>query len=173
MKSASVIAASLLASPTFASVPILTPNTFIVQHIVDLDIPPDQAFRAFGKLPQWWDPQHTYSGNASNLRLKLKAGGCFCENMPRRGSIEHMRVSLVQPGERLVLTGALGPLLFQGVAGVMDITFEKSRRGTLVVMHYRVAGFAYSNADKNAPLVDKVLAEQVRRYVAFAEGPNP
>ena len=32
------------------------------------------------------------------------------------------------------------------------------------MIDYRVAGFAYGNAEKNAPLVDKVLAEQARRY---------
>ena len=170
MKRILSIFALIAAVPASAGVPIVTPNTFIVQHIFELSVPPEQAFRAFGRLPRWWDPEHTYSGNASNLSFRLRAGGCLCERLRQRGSVEHLRVALVQPGDRLVLTGALGPLLFQGVAGVLDVQFGKSSRGTMVVMDYRVAGFAYGNAEKVAPLVDKVLGEQAKRYAAFAEG---
>ncbi|MEO5772533.1 MAG: hypothetical protein ABIQ32_00260 [Sphingomicrobium sp.] len=38
----------------------------------------------------------------------------------------------------------------------------------LMTLDYRVAGFAYSNAEKNAPRVDKVLAEQIKRFKAYA-----
>jgi uncharacterized protein YndB with AHSA1/START domain len=166
-----IIAGALLVASSAASADVanLTPSTFIVHHVVELDMPPSTAFSAFTKLPRWWDPEHTYTANASNLTLKLRAGGCLCERLPDRGSVEHLRVSLVQPGERLVLTGALGPLLFQGVAGVMDVQFQKTSRATLVTMDYRVAGFAYGNAEKLAPLVDKVLGEQMARYAAFAK----
>ena len=79
-----------------------------------------------------------------------------------------MRVQLVQPGKRLVMFGWLGPLMFQGIAGTMDVTFSQSYGGqTLVSIDYRVAGFAYNNAEKNAPLVDKVLAEQAARYADY------
>ena len=165
-----IVAAALLSGSTAASADVanLTANTFIVHHVVELDMAPGEAFAKFAKLPRWWNPEHTYSGSTSNLRLKLRAGGCLCERLPDGGSVEHMRVSLVQPGERLVLTGALGPLLFQGVAGVMDVQFQKTSHATLVTMDYRVAGFAYGNAEKIAPLVDKVLGEQMARYAAFA-----
>jgi hypothetical protein len=43
-----------------------------------------------------------------------------------------MRVSFVDPGKRLVLTGALGPLLNEAVTGVMDIRIEKNETGTRV-----------------------------------------
>jgi hypothetical protein len=58
--------------------------------------------------------------------------------------------------------------MFQGVAATMDVTFEQSASGrTSVSLAYRVAGFAFGNADKNAPFVDKVLAEQVKRYADY------
>ena len=167
-----VVAAALLAAPSAASADVgsLTPNTFIVHHVAQLDMAPAAAFEKFAQLPRWWNPEHSYSGSTSNLTLKLRAGGCLCERLQGGGSVEHMRVALVKPGERLVLTGALGPLLFQGVAGVMDVQFQKTSHATLVTLDYRVAGFAYGNAEKLAPLVDQVLGEQMARYAAFAKG---
>jgi hypothetical protein len=71
----------------------------------------------------------------------------------------------------VVLTGALGPLLFEAVNGVMDLTIEpRSDGGSTLTMTYRAAGFASGNGDKLAPLVDRVLAEQVAR---LARAANP
>jgi hypothetical protein len=81
-----------------------------------------------------------------------------------------MRVAVLLPGKRLVMTGSLGPLLFEATSGVMDLKFEPSGAGTAVTMEYRASGFAQGNADKLAPLVDEVLTEQLRRYAAFARG---
>lgn len=170
MKSWMAVIGLLMAAPASADVSNVTPNTFISHNVVELDISTAEAFRRFTQVRRWWNPQHTYTGKASRLTLDLEAGGCFCEQLPKAGSVEHMRVSLVQPGERLVLNGGLGPLMFQGVAGTMDVTFQNTARGhTLVTLDYRVAGFAYSNAEKIAPLVDEVLADQMKRYREFAQ----
>lgn len=159
------LSVALLASvPTSAAVIQSGPNGFVVRHSVNLVVPPDQAFAAIGELSRWWDKDHTYSGDSANLSMSLRAGGCFCERLEKGGGIEHMRVTLVQPGERVVMTGALGPLLYEGVSGVMDLKVEKIAGGAKVTMDYRAAGFANGNAATLAPLVDKVLAEQIRRY---------
>jgi hypothetical protein len=76
-----------------------------------------------------------------------------------------MRVAVSLPPKRLVMTGSLGPLLYEATAGVMDVTFEPAAGGTNVSMEYRASGFAQGNADKLAPVVDQVLGEQLRRYV--------
>ena len=39
---------------------------------------PAQAWGAIVQLPRWWNPSHTYSGNAANLSLDAQAGGCGC-----------------------------------------------------------------------------------------------
>ena len=65
---------------------------------------------------QWWSKDHTYSGDAARMSLQLRPGGCFCETLDGGGGIEHMRVTFVQPGERVVLTGSLGPLLYEATA---------------------------------------------------------
>ena len=53
--------------------------------------------------------------------LDPRPGGCFCEPLEGVGGIEHMRVTFVQPDERIVLTGSLGPLLYEATSGVMDV----------------------------------------------------
>jgi uncharacterized protein YndB with AHSA1/START domain len=166
-----IIAAALLAAaqPAGAGITNLTPHTFISSHMLQFEgLTTDIAFRHFVALNRWWDPAHSYSGRASAIRFRPRAGTCWCERFAGGGSVEHMRVQLVQPGKRLVMSGGLGPLMFQGVAGTMDVTFAQTYGGrTLVSIDYRVAGFAYGNADKNAHLVDKVLAEQAQRYAAY------
>jgi hypothetical protein len=79
-----------------------------------------------------------------------------------------MRVSVVRPGERIVMTGALGPLLYEGTTGVLDIKFEHIAGGSKVTMDYRAAGFANGNGDKLAPAVDSVLGDQLKRFRVYA-----
>ena len=141
---------------------------FEVRHAVQIVIPQPVAFDAFGRISQWWDKDHTYSGDSSNLSLSLTPGGCFCERFPDGGGIEHMRVAYVVPGERLVMTGALGPLLFEATAGTMDVKVERIAGGSRLVLNYRAAGFANGGAEKLAPIVDQVLGEQMGRFRKFA-----
>ena len=124
-------------------------------------------------MGSWWNAEHTYSGKSANLSMAFSPGGCFCERLDGGGGIEHLRVSYVDPGKRVVLTGSLGPLLYEATAGVMDVQFERIAGGTRVTMDYRVAGFANGGADKMAPLVDGVLAEQFKRYREFARAYRP
>lgn len=154
----------LLASPASAEVLSSTPNGFAIRHSVQLAVPPGRAFAAIGEMPRWWNKDHTYSGDSANLSLTLRPGGCFCETLPNGGGIEHLRVVMVQPGERVVMSGPLGPLLYEGVAAVMDFRIETIAGGSRVTVDYRAAGFANGGAGKLAPLVDKVLGEQLGRY---------
>ncbi len=158
----------LAAAPASAEVVSAGPNGFEVSNSVNLVIPINQAYAAFGRLGSWWGDSHTYSGKAANMRLSLQPGGCFCETIPEGGGVEHMRVAVVQPNERIVMTGSLGPVLYEAASGVMDIKFERIAGGSRVVMNYRAAGFAKGDADKMAAGVDSVLAEQLRRYRTYA-----
>jgi hypothetical protein len=104
--------------------------------------------------------------------MALNPGGCFCERLPNGGGIEHMRVSYLDPGKRIVLTGPLGPLLYEATAGVMDMKFERTAGGSKITMDYKAAGFANGGAEKLAPLVDGVLADQFRRYREYVRRPT-
>jgi len=95
-------------------------------------------------------------------------GGCFCESFPEGGGIEHMRVTYVDPGKRMILTGSLGPLLYEATTGVMDVQVKSTAGGSQLTLDYRVAGFANGGADKLAPIVDGVLASQMKRFRAYA-----
>jgi hypothetical protein len=66
------------------------------------------------------------------------------------------------------MSGALGPVLYEAATGVMDIKFERIAGGAKVTLNYRAAGFARGDADKMAPIVDRVLAEQMKRYRVHA-----
>jgi hypothetical protein len=163
------LVALLLGSPAAAEVVSAAPNGFEVRETVPLVVPADAAFRAFANLPAWWDPEHTYSGDSANLRLQLIPGGCFCERIPKSGGgIEHLRVTYVEPGKHVVLTGALGPLLYEAVAGVMDVQFKTAGGGSQLIIDYKAAGFAKGGADKLATAVDQVLAAQMKRFRAYA-----
>lgn len=170
----SVIALALLAGSSSVAAEVVSAGEhgFEVRNTVEVPLLPQEAFEAFARVESWWGKDHTYSGSSENLRMTISPGGCFCEALPNGGGIEHLRVTYADPGKRVVLTGALGPLLYEAVAGVMDLTFSAVPGGTRVTMTYKASGFASGNAAKLAPLVDRVLAEQLGRYRDFAS-PEP
>jgi len=155
-------------APASADVVSASSNGFEIRHTVNLVVKPDVAFQAFTDVAAWWNPDHTYSGSSANLSLALTPGGCFCERFPKGGGIEHMRVTFVDPGKHLVLTGALGPLLYEATAGVLDVSVKSTAGGSQLTFDYRAAGFYKGGADKLAPVVDQVLADQVKRYRTYA-----
>ena len=163
----------LFATPAAAEVVSAGPNGFEVRHSVNVVIPQQKAFDAFSRIQDWWSKDHTYSGDASHLSLQLRPGGCFCESLDKGGGIEHMRVIYVQPGERAVLTGSLGPLLYEATAGVMDVKVERIAGGSRITMDYRASGFAKGGAAELAPIVDKVLGDQMKRLRIYAAGGAP
>ena len=171
MRALPLIGLSLLASPAAAEVVSAGPNGFHVRQSVQIVVPPDTAYAGFGRVGSWWNKDHTYSGDSANLTMALTPGGCFCERLPNGGGIEHMRVSYLDPGKRIVLTGSLGPLLYEATSGVLDRKFERTAGGSKITMDYKVGGFANGGADKMAPLVDGVLAEQFKRYLEYVRRP--
>ena len=128
------------------------------------------AAAAFGLFWLGWILWTTVTRGVANLNLALTAGGCFCEKLTGGGGVEHMHVAFVDPGKRVVLTGSLGPLLYEATSGVMDVQFERIAGGAKVTMDYQAAGFAEGGADKLAPVVDSVLADQMARFRKFAVG---
>lgn len=163
--------ALLAASPAAAEVISVSPNGFEVRETVNLVVPSDVAFASFSDVAAWWDPEHSYSGDAKNLSLALTPGGCFCERFPKTGGgIEHMRVTYVDPGKRVVLTGSLGPLLYEATAGVLDVQVKTAAGGSQLILDYRAAGFFKGGAEKLAPQVDQVLADQMKRLRTYAAG---
>jgi len=158
----------VLATPANAELVSATANGFEVRHSISLVVPADRVFASLARIGQWWSKDHTYSGSSANLSLSLTPGGCFCERFPEGGGIEHLRVVMVKPGERVVLTGALGPLPFDAVTAVMDVRVERIAGGSRLTLNYRASGFAKGGAAELAPLVDRMLGEQVKRLRTYA-----
>ena len=163
MRYLSVASLLLIAAPAHANVVSADAHGFEIVHEQLLSGSPAEAWARIGRIQSWWSKDHSYSGNAANLRLSLVPGGCFCESLPRGGGIEHLRVTYADPAMRAVLTGALGPLLFEAVAGSMDIELKAEGKSTRVTLRYRVAGFARGNGTAMALAVDQVIGEQMAR----------
>ena len=155
----------LAAAPAAAEVKSSTSAGFEVEAKATVPVSPAQAYMALGRIGDWWNSQHTYSGKASNLRLDARAGGCFCETVPDgNGTIEHMRVIYAQPAQTLRLQGALGPLQAEAAMGTLTWALKAVPGGTEVTQSYVVGGYVRAGTEKMAPLVDMVLTEQLARY---------
>ena len=161
-----LIAAAAFAAATPATAEIVSqgPNAFHVRHEVNLVIPADEAYELLVNPATWWHPDHTYSGDSANMRMDLRRGGDFMERLPDTGGwVKHMEIAQVQPGEQVVMTGGLGPLVFQGANGTMVWTVEEAGAGSRLTLDYQVYGFPKGNGTEWAGPVDFVLGEQVKR----------
>ncbi len=111
---------------------------------------------------RWWS--HTWSNDAANLQLDASAGGCFCETLPATddwpaGSVEHMRVVMVMPGNTLRMSGSLGPLQAEGLVGTLTVTLTDESAGTRITWDYITGGQARFPVEQFGPVVDSVQAE--------------
>ena len=165
-----VVLALAVVGPAAAEVKSATPNGFAVASIVTIAAPADRVYSAFGEIGHWWSSSHTFSRDAANLSLKLRAGGCFCERLKDGGSVQHLQVVYASPGQGLRLRGALGPLQMEGVDGTLAWTLKPAEGGTSVTQSYVVGGYIRSGMEQWAPRVDRVLDEQLQRLKNFVEG---
>ena len=169
-----ILLAGLLAAATGeAKVVSSSANGFEISDGFETGMTANEIYALFGQPSRWWSPDHTYSGDARRLKMTLSPGGCFCESLPSGGGIHHLRVTYVDPGKRVVLEGALGPLLYEAVAGVMDVQINpRAAGGSTITVNYRASGFAKGGADRLAPLVDSVLGSQMEKLAAIARKPR-
>ena len=152
-----------------AEVKSVAPNGFEVVDTATIQAPPERVYAALGEIGRWWSSAHTFSKDAANLSLDLKAGGCFCERLKDGGSVQHLLVVYASPGQGLRLRGALGPLQMEGVDGTLAWALKPSEGGTTVTQSYVVGGYIRGGMDIWAPRVDKMLHEQLDRLQRFAE----
>ena len=157
-------AAMLAAAPTSAEVPSSSESGFVSHNEVLVAASPQVAWDSLVRPGNWWNGAHTYSGDAANMRIEPKAGGCFCEGVPATGGeIEHMRVIYVVPGSTLRLTGGLGPLQSEAVTGVLTMALKPEGEMTRISWDYVVGGYMRMPTAQMAPLVDQVVGEQLLR----------
>lgn len=158
----------LTASPAIAEVKSATPIGFEIEAKTVVKTTPAETYAALARVGQWWDSEHTYSGDASNMTMDAKAGGCFCETIPKDGgTIEHGRVIYARPGQTLRLQGGLGPLQSEAAVGTLTWQLKPADGGTEVTQSYVVGGYIRGGADKLAPIVDQVMGHQLARLTEY------
>ena len=147
---------------------------FSFRHEAPIQAPRADVFRALvEQVGSWWDSEHTYTGDASNMSIEARPGGCFCEMFPGGGGVEHMRVVYVMPNQVLRLFGGLGPLQEHGVAGSMTWTLTDSGDATHVDLVYSIGGYTDVGFEAFAPPVTAVIGHQLRRLKAYVETGEP
>jgi hypothetical protein len=135
---------------------------FTVSHAVDVKAEPFVAWRTMtSHVDQWWSKDHTWSGDAANLYLKVERNGCFCERLPNAGEVEHLRVIFFRRGSEIRFDGALGPLQAMPVTGRMIWKIEETEDGSRITFTYHVMGIPGTGLDDIAPAVDGVIGEQI------------
>jgi hypothetical protein len=164
----------LLSTYAFADVVDSSANGFTVRVAEVVKASPDEVYRKLvHNVGDWWNSSHTFSGNAHNLSIEEKAGGCFCEKLPAGGGAHHMNVLMFAPGKALVMSGALGPLQSLAAVGTMRIQLAAAEGGTKLEVTYSVAGYVPAGMNTWAAPVDSVLTEQFTRFQNYVERGDP
>ncbi len=144
---------------------------FTIRHALDVAVEPAAAYAALIDVAAWWDPEHSYSGDAASLSLDAAAGGCFCEVWDG-GSVVHAQVLQVFENASLRMTGALGPLQAMGLSSIHEWTLEPIADATRITYVNRVRGWPGDDLEALAPIVDGVQVgqmERLRRYIATGD----
>lgn len=167
--------AGMIATPAAAEVTAQSDVGFVVREVADVSATPAETWRAMTTPGAWWSSAHTFSGSGANLSLSPTVGGCFCERFPPpkgapatqpAGGVQHMRVIYVEPNRVLRLSGALGPLQSEALAGTLTMALRATDTGTHITWEYVVGGYMRYKVDQIAPAVDRMLAEQISLLAA-------
>ncbi len=177
MRTAFVLAAAgMLLCPVWgrATVTDSSGSGFTVKVTLTVQAAPDAVFRALVQhVGDWWDPAHTFSGDAHNLSIDPKPMGCFCEKLPNQGGVRHMEVINVAPGRTLVMSGAIGPMQGLAATGTMTIVVVAANGGTKLDVTYALNGYLPAGMNTFAPPVDMVITQQFTRLKNYVEHGDP
>lgn len=171
---ASIVGMATMTTRAQAEIVSAAPAAFSIRHVADVaGVTPPTVWAGISDIAKWWDPEHTYSGDARNLSLEPVVRGCFCEKLGLYAGIEHLHVVYALPAKTLRFAGALGPLQEFGVNGSLTIQIEPAGGGSRLTVTYNVGGQADRPLSEWAPIVDEVLAGQVRRLSRFLTTGSP
>lgn len=158
------------AAPAVAEVIERGADHFVLRHSTALEASSEDAWLAIADIGQWWDAAHTYSGDAANMSIQVRPGGCFCEANVNGASFEHGRVVEADPETGLRLDAPLGPLKGRATRADWSVGWTGANRGLEIVMTYVVRG---PGLGAFADGVDGVMTTQFRRMVRFIEYGEP
>ena len=172
-----MIAASLLAASAGQAKVVETgAERFVTRDTASVKTAPLATWLALIKPGEWWNSQHSWSGDAKNMTLTPQGGGCFCERIPvgdtgnssaMEGSARHAEVLQAFPMKVLRMRGGFGPLQGEPATGVLTITLKEVPGGTRILWEYNVGGPMRYKVAEIAPAVDAVMTEQLKRLQAY------
>jgi hypothetical protein len=169
-----VIILALAAGPAAPDVIDATANGFTIKVTLHIKAAPHDVYhRLIRNIGDWWNPQHTFSGNSHNLSIDEKAMGCFCERLPNEGTVRHMEVIFLAPDKTLGMTGGLGPLQSMAAGGNMRIDLSPEEGGTKLDVMYAVTGYLPAGMNTWAMPVNGVITEQFTRLKNYVEHGQP
>ena len=89
MTAAAMLRAMVMAMALLAAVPLRAELTrssedgFTVHHALTTAAETFVVYRTLtAHIDEWWNPDHSWSGDAANLYVTTDRGGCFCERLP-------------------------------------------------------------------------------------------
>ena len=167
------LAGLLFALSAAADVVDITPAGFLLKHEVAVSAAPEAAWKALVDVASWWNGDHSYSGNAANMSIDARPGGCFCEKLANGGGVSHMTVVFASPNTVLRMTGGLGPLQGSGLAGSMTWRIIPAPPAAKIEVSYSVGGYMQGGFDNIAPAVNGVLGEQLNRLKSLIDTGRP
>jgi hypothetical protein len=148
-------------------------NGFTVKITAGIHAAPADVYKKLLRnIGDWWNSQHTFSGDAHNLSIEEKAMGCFCEKIPNGGAVRHMEVIYFDPGKILRMSGAIGPFQGMGAAGTLTFTFSAAPDGTKLETAYSLTGYLPQGTNW-AAAADGMLTEQITRLKNYIETGSP
>jgi uncharacterized protein YndB with AHSA1/START domain len=155
-------------TPVRADVVSAADSHYVLRHEGTTPMSPEATWERLVAPASWWHPDHTYSGDAGNLDLDVRAGGLWREEWPG-GSVAHGQVVSVIPGKSLRLEAPFGPLQGVGAYTIWTITLEAIDGGTRIVFDESSIGPPSADMAELAKAVDFVKAEAMRRLTGAAE----
>ena len=161
-----------VAAPASAEVISRSADGFVLRFAVGVEAVPADVVAAVSELPQWWDPAHTYTGDAANLSLAFEEGGCWCERLADGTIFEHAVVTGIM-ADGVTMTAPLGPL--HGKATKAELTFgsEAGNRGRLVTVDFVIEGPGLGAfADPVNGVMDGAFDRFVHQ-IEYGEPPQP
>jgi uncharacterized protein YndB with AHSA1/START domain len=141
-----------------------SPQGFEVKNEAVIAAPAAKVWAAMLKPGLWWNARHSWSGDARNITIEPRIGGCWCEALPNGGGVEHSRVIFLDPGKTIQFSGADGRLSWA--------LSEKDGK-TTVTWTNDMGGYVKGGIEPMAAAVDAVEAEQLARLKAFVETGKP
>lgn len=152
-----------LGLPALASAEVITsaPDHFTLKLEAESERSPSEIWARLIEPSDWWQSDHTYSGDASNLSLDPQAGGLWREDW-EGGSVWHGTVLQAQPDSSLVLSAPFGPLQGLAVTSVWTISLAPTETGgTKITFDHVTNGTMASGLDAMAPAVDFVKQQAI------------